>query len=107
MAYRSIDAISETLQSAKSRGRGCTLLIGAGCSFNAGIPSAAGFVEIIKNEYKVAYQRASEKTYAKCMGELLLSQRRDLIARYVDKAHTSWAHLCIAMLMQHGYVQRF
>ena len=106
MAYRSIDAISETLKSAKSRGRGCTLLIGAGCSSNAGIPTAAGFVEIIKDEYNQAYQRASEKTYAKCMGELLLGERRDLIARYVDKAKINWAHLCIAMLMQDGYVDR-
>jgi tetratricopeptide (TPR) repeat protein len=104
--YRSIDAISETLERAKSNKRSCTLLIGAGCSVSAGIPTAAGFVKIINDEYRVAYERASEKTYAKCMGELLLSQRRDLIARYVDNAQINWAHLCIAMLMQGGYVDR-
>ena len=104
--YRSIDEIKETLQNAKSRGRGCVLLIGAGCSVKAGIPAAGGFVEIIKDRYKLAYQRASEKTYPKCMGELLLSERRDLIAQYVDKAQLNWAHLCIALLMQAGYVDR-
>lgn len=104
--YRSVDDIGETLQNAKSRKRGCSLLIGAGCSVKAGIPTAAGFVEIIKDKYERAYQRASAKTYPKCMGELLLAERRDLIARYVDKAQINWAHLCIALLMQAGYVDR-
>jgi Tfp pilus assembly protein PilF len=40
------------------------------------------------------------------MGELLLSERRDLIAQYVDQAQINWAHLCIALLMQAGYVDR-
>lgn len=104
--YRSVDDIGETLQNIKSRQRGCSLLIGAGCSVKAGIPTAAGFVEIIKEKYERAYQRAPAKTYAKCMGELLLGERRDLIARYVDKAQINWAHLCIALLMQAGYVDR-
>src|SRR5687768_3605592 len=104
--YRSIDEIKETLENAKSRGRGCALLIGAGCSFKAGIPTAAGFVEIIQDKHKLAYQRALEKTYPKCMGELLLSERRDLIAWYVDRAQINWAHLCIALLMEAGYVDR-
>ena len=104
--YRSILEIKETLHNAKSRGRGCALLIGAGCSFKAGIPTAAGFVEIVRDKYKYAYLRASEKTYPKCMSELTLSERRDLIADYVDKAQINWAHLCIALLMQAGYVDR-
>src|SRR5688572_25735762 len=40
------------------------------------------------------------------MGELLLSERRDLIAWYVDRAQINWAHLCIALLMEAGYVDR-
>jgi Tfp pilus assembly protein PilF len=104
--YRSIEEIKETLENAKSRGRGCALLIGAGCSFKAGIPTASGFVEIIRDTYKLAYQRAPQKTYPKCMAELLLSERRDMIARYVDDAKINWAHLCIALLMQAGYVDR-
>jgi len=104
--YRSIGAIRETLQFAKSRGRGCSLLIGAGCSATAGIPTAAGFVNIIRDEHRLAYDRAAIKTYPKCMAELLLAERRDLIARYVDKAQINWAHLCMALLMQEGYVDR-
>ena len=40
------------------------------------------------------------------MSELTLSERRDLIADYVDKVQINWAHLCIALLMQAGYVDR-
>ncbi|MBI2538334.1 MAG: hypothetical protein HYW04_00840, partial [Deltaproteobacteria bacterium] len=77
---RSVDEIAETLENARTRGRGCTLLIGAGCSVKAGIPTANGFVEVIKKRYRHAYNRAQEKTYPKCMAELHLSERRDLIA---------------------------
>ncbi len=104
--FRSIEEIVETLQNAKARGKCCTLLIGAGCSVKAGIPTATGFVEVIKQRYPHAYNRALEKTYPKCTAELLVSERRDLIAEYVDKAKINWAHVCIALLMQAGCVDR-
>jgi Tfp pilus assembly protein PilF len=104
--YRSVSEIKETLRNAKARGRGCTLLIGAGCSFKAGIPTAAGFVDIVRDRHSLAYDRASEKTYPRCMAELLPSERRDLIASYVDQAQLNWAHICMALLMQAGYVDR-
>ena len=104
--FRTIDEIRETLENAKSRGRGCALLIGAGCSVKAGIPVASDFVNKIRETYKLAYARAPEKTYAKCMSQLLLAERRDLIAKYVDAARVNWAHLCIALLMKEGYVDR-
>jgi NAD-dependent SIR2 family protein deacetylase len=103
---RSIDEVAETLQNAKGRGKGCTLLIGAGCSVKAGIPIASGLVDVIKDRFPRAYHRAEHKTYAKCMSQLLLSERRDLIAEYVDRAKINWAHLCIALLVQAGYVDR-
>ncbi|MGZ3524135.1 MAG: SIR2 family protein [Thermodesulfobacteriota bacterium] len=104
--YRSIEDVKQTLENAQLHGRGCTLLIGAGCSSHADIPTAAGFVEIIKQRYPFHYQRALVKTYPKCMAELLLTERHDLIAEFVDNAKINWAHLCIALLMQAGYVDR-
>jgi len=103
---RSIEEVAETLQNAKARGRACTLLIGAGCSVKAAIPTAVGFVQVIKDRYPHAFQRAESKTYPRCMSELLLSERRDLIAEYVDRAKINWAHVCIALLMQAGFVDR-
>lgn len=103
---RTIDDLVETLRKAKDRGRKSTLLIGAGCSVKAGIPTATGFIDIIRTEYPQAYGRAREKSYPACMNELALSERRDLIARYVDTAKINWAHIAIAQLMKSGYVDR-
>lgn len=36
------------------------------------------------------------------MAELLLTQRRNLIAEFVDKAKINWAHIGIGLLMQAG-----
>ncbi len=103
---RSIDDVVETLRKAKDRDQKCTLLIGAGCSVKAGIPTAAGFVEIIRDEFPNAYKRATRKTYPSCMSELAVGERRELIARYVDAAKLNWAHIAIAQLMKGGYIDR-
>lgn len=104
--FRTVEEFAEVLQGMKASKRGCSLLIGAGTSLTAGIPTAAGFVDIIRNRHKLAYARATEKTYPKCMAELLLTQRRNLIAEHVDRAKINWAHLCIALLMQSGFIDR-
>lgn len=104
--HRSVEDIAETLQAMKSSKRGCSLLIGAGASLTAGIPTAAGFVDIIRERHKLAYGRAAEKTYPQCMAELLLTLRRDLIAEYVDRSRINWAHVCIALLMKSGFIDR-
>ena len=103
---RNMDDVVETVKNAKERGKKCTLLIGAGCSVTAGIPTAKGFVEIIEKDYTRAFKRARTKTYAHCMAELSLGERRDLIASFVDKARINWAHIAIAQLMKSGYIDR-
>ena len=60
---RTIEDVVETLRNAKLRGKKCSVLIGAGCSVTAGIPTAQGFVDIIRQpeRYPRAYERAKEK----------------------------------------------
>jgi hypothetical protein len=103
---RDIDDVAETLRKDRTRQRRCSLLIGSGCSVTAGIPSARGFVDIIRKQYPRAYNRAIEKTYSKCMAQLSVGERRELISTYVDNAKINWAHICIAQLMKCGYVDR-
>ena len=103
---RTLEDVVETLKRAKERQKKCSLLIGAGCSVKAGVPTAGGFVKTIREKYPRAYERSASKTYASCMGELAVAERRDLIAGFVDKARINWAHICIAQLMKHGYVDR-
>ena len=35
-----------------------------------------------------------------------MAELRDLVAEYVDSAKINWAHICIALLFQAGYVDR-
>ncbi len=103
---RPIDDIVETLHGARRDGRGCSLLIGAGRSVSAGIPSAAGFVERIEQLYPDKYEAAARKTYPDCMAALDDAERRYLLSEYIDTANINWANICIALLMHEGYVDR-
>src|SRR5262245_36721234 len=103
---QTIDDVVERLRQARDQGRKCSLLIGAGCSVKAGIPTAAGFVEEIRKRYERDYQRAREKSYPHCMAALSHGERRDLLVEYIDHAKLNWAHIGIAQLMRHGYVDR-
>jgi hypothetical protein len=101
-----IDEIVETLRNAKEHGKKCSVLIGAGCSVTAGIPTARGFVEIIKKRFPSKYEKAEEKTYAKCMAQLADSEQHDLIAEFVDTAKINWAHIALTQLIKNDYVDR-
>jgi len=74
--FRELEDVFETLKNAKARGKKCSVLIGAGCSVTAGIPTAQGFVDIIKERYHRDYERADEKTYPKCMSQLATDEQR-------------------------------
>ncbi len=103
---RELMDIVESLKHAKRRSKKCSLLIGAGCSSTANIPLASGFVQTIKKDFPCAYERATEKKYPQCMAQLSRGEQRDLIAKHVDNAQINWAHICIALLIKHGFVDR-
>ena len=90
----------------KTGRRPCSLLIGAGCSVTAGIPTAEGFVRLIERHYPSAYARADRKTYHHCMAALASGFRRDLIINAITNAKINWAHVAIAQLIAEGYVDR-
>jgi len=103
ISERNLDDIVEAL---RTKRRKCSLLIGAGCSVSAGIPSAHGFMRRIEKMFPEAYQRAEPKTYPHCMAQLSSGTRHDLIAAEIDAAKVNWGHVAIAQLMQAGYVDR-
>jgi lipoprotein NlpI len=103
---REIADVLETVKRAKERDKACILLIGAGCSVKAGIPSAIEFIEIIRKTYPRAYERAEKKSYPHVLAQLSMAERHDLIREYINKAKLNWAHLAIAQLIKHGFVDR-
>ena len=84
----------------------CALLIGAGCSYQAGIPLAQGFVERIARDWPREFGRTADKTYPLCMAQLSRGDRHKLVCEYVDRAKINWAHISIAQLMRAGFVDR-
>ena len=101
-----IDDIVESLRTAKERRHKACLVLGAGCSVSAGVPTAAGIVKLIKDKHPRSHERAEPKTYPKCMEQLSVAERRDMIAKLVDAAKLNWAHVAIAQLISAGYVDR-
>lgn len=96
--------VAETLRN--NRGRGCSLLVGAGCSATADIPLASGIVQEFEKRYPNRYANVPIKTYPHCMGQLAYNERSDLIAPFIDRARINWAHMAIAQLTKAGYVTR-
>lgn len=103
---RSLEFLVDDVKRAMAEERPCTLLIGAGCSVTAGIPTAQGFVDRIKRDYQHRWELAPTKTYAECMAQLEIGDRDRLIQRCIEGAKVNLAHLAIASLIRDGYVDR-
>jgi len=101
-----IGQVIDTLRNANRQHRGCSLLIGAGCSVKADIPAASGFLKLIEDRFPNKSKRAKSRSYPEYMSLLSEGERRDLIGDVIDKARINWAHIAIAQLMKHGYVDR-
>jgi tetratricopeptide (TPR) repeat protein len=106
MTGHTIDDIAEALGPHGAAPRRCTVLLGAGCSISAGIPSASDIVRHIEAKFPAAYARAPSHDYPDCMAALERGVRRDLIGAYVDKARINWAHIALAQLITANYVDR-
>lgn len=95
-----------------------TLLLGAGFSVSAGIPSAASIVrDMLRPHPLLAHSLAvppGRSEYAHLMSELTPADRMDVIQRCIAKAQhgtpprtrLNWAHFLTATLVYHGYVKQ-
>lgn len=101
-----IDIIVEEITNAKNHGHPVALIVGAGVSATAHIPTANGFIDVIKEQYAQKCASISPKTYADYMKILTPTQRKELINEYVDKADINQAHLYIASMVRDKIVDR-
>src|SRR5262252_4372927 len=87
---RAVQSVAAALRNAKEDARGCTLLIGAGCSASAGIPLASELIERIKEiDPDICHdeeQSGRKFTYGECMDRLGPEVRHRLLAKYIDRA---------------------
>jgi tetratricopeptide (TPR) repeat protein len=100
---RSIDQIVDDLNACDEK---CVLLIGAGCSVSADIPTATGFVDEIKEKHFHTYKKTDQKTYPKLMEAVGVGHAKKIISDHIDNARINWAHLFIAQLIKCGIVDR-
>lgn len=101
-----INLVVDVLRNLSERGIKCNLLVGAGCSVSAGIPTAGGIIEEIKQKFPSAYTMVKDKSYANCMNALSPDERIDLIKNLVNNAKLNITHIMIAQLLKGGYIHR-
>jgi len=82
MIERTIEDIAEALGPHGVAPRRCSVLLRAGCSISAGIPSASDIARQIKVKFPAAYARAASHDYPDSMAALERGVRRDLIRAY-------------------------
>ncbi len=108
-AYQSatVERVAEVVRRARDGRRGgAALLLGAGVSVSAGIPSAAGVIADIRKQFPTAFDGCTnKKSYPAVMACLSTEERRELIKGYVGKANINWAYIAIAEMIKAGYVE--
>ncbi|MET3696654.1 hypothetical protein SAMN05877753_103101 [Bacillus oleivorans] len=101
-----IDQVVDVLKNMSDRGIKCNLLVGAGCSVTAGIPTASGIVDIIREKFPSIYNTVKDKTYANCMNALSPDERIDLIKGLVENSKLNITNIIISELLKRGFIHR-
>ncbi len=98
LSEKSVALVAESLKNSHDNGHKVCLLIGAGVSITAGIPTSNGFVEKIAEKFPVAYGELENPDYNSCMSQLENAQQVELISEYIKAAKINKAHIGIARL---------
>jgi len=86
-----------------------TLILGAGASVTAGIPTARQLVAILNRDYAhclSALSDAERQDYGKVMGALSPGNRKALIQPLLDNSKLNWGHLALACVVKATRVRR-
>jgi tetratricopeptide (TPR) repeat protein len=104
-----VGLVAQALSTARDTGGGC-LVLGAGASVSAGIPTAAGLVDLVRQRFPESYLLAQAATGVAApsshtvLRHLSLGERDRLIGDALAGARLNWEHIIVAELMAQGYV---
>lgn len=106
-----VQEVAQLLKQAKENKKPYVFFTGAGCSITAGVPSATGLIDEIREKFQIQVKNIdSEKdkyNYGKYMSALDKDERRRLLKPHIiDNKKINWSHIALACLMQGGYIQR-
>lgn len=101
-----IGEIVENLKINKENECKTAVLLGAGMSVTAGIPTAKGIMKDIEKIAPNTISSCRDGTYQNYMQHLGPYQRKNLISRYVDNAKINLAHLYLGTLIKENYIDR-
>ncbi len=102
----SINKFVDRLFESKMEKNGAILLMGDECSHRAGIPTDSEWIEAIKKSHPKAFESSRIKDLQHCAAELTAIQKFEVFNSYLRKSKVSWAHLCVAMLLKEGFLNR-
>ena len=86
-----------------------SFIIGAGASVSAGIPTAAGLVEEIKENFAHCLNATPEdrrNQYGACMAALTPAERERLIQPKLKDAKINWGQIALASMINANFITR-
>jgi tetratricopeptide (TPR) repeat protein len=98
--------IADKLVKARKDKKGVTLILGKECSESAGVPTAEEYIDVIKEKFPQAYEKAEKKDLAGCISHLGQEEKSDLTKQCIESVPVNWTHICVALLLKNGFVDR-
>jgi tetratricopeptide (TPR) repeat protein len=108
-----VEALALSMQNAKDEGKPFAVLMGAGCSYKAGIPLADGLLKLLNDSHHGARLRGKlgcdtlvGQDYGAVMGKMPIAERKAFFDPILKKAGVNWGHIALAGMMKAGFVGR-
>ena len=109
-SVENVKVLADFMQKAMRSGRPFAFLTGAGCSVTAGIPPAGYIVHEAFQKFGDHIRSKTDSNkwtdYGAVMGCLSAQDRGDIVRPHLENAKLNWGHICLAALMNAGYVGR-
>jgi Plant specific mitochondrial import receptor subunit TOM20 len=108
-----VEALALAMQNAKDAGKPFAVLMGAGCSYKAGIPLADGLLRRLNDSHLGARLRSKldcatlvGQDYGAVMGKMPIAERKAFFDPILKNAGVNWGHIALAGLMKADFVGR-